>query len=195
MLALGDNRAGDTLSAFWMTQHKMNRDRARLRRVPNLGADVLVQLAAGNTAANIAKTFNVSELALHEWLDDPARAETVRRARKAGAAALAEQTLAIAEGELPTIHPITGDPVADPSRDKLRIQARQWLAERRDRATWGAAKEGLTINVAALHLDALRARPAALPAGPAEDTIYIVQSAEPSDSGIDDAYADSPLLG
>ena len=163
--------------------------------MPNMGEDVLVRIASGQTVARIASDLQVTVLALDEWLSDPARAETVRRARKAGAAALAEQTLAIAEGELPTIHPITGDPVADPSRDKLRIQARQWLAERRDRATWGAAKEGLTINVAALHLDALRARPATLQADQAADTIYIVQSAEPSDPRIDDAHADSPLLG
>ncbi len=163
--------------------------------MPNMGEDVFARIASGQTVARIASDLQVTVLALDEWLSDPARAETVRRARKAGAAALAEQTLAIAEGELPTIHPITGEPVLDPSRDKLRIQARQWLAERRDRATWGAAKEGLTINVAALHLDALRARPATLQADQAEDTIYIVQSAEPSDPGIDDAYADSPLLG
>ena len=180
----------------WMpARRKTNKDRALLRGSPDMGASVLERIALGQAVARVASDMGVTVMALHEWLDDPARAETVRRARKAGAAALAEQTLAIAEGELPTVHPVTGEPVLDPSRDKLRIQARQWIAERRDRAAWGAAKEGLTINVAALHLDALRARPATLQADQAEDTIYIVQSAEPSDPGIDDAYADSPLLG
>jgi hypothetical protein len=159
-----------------------------LRRLPDMGAEVLVRVARGETGAVIAKALGTSELVLNEWLDDPARGETVRRARRAGAAALAEQTLAIAEGELPTVNPITGELVSDPVRDKMRIQTRQWMAERRDRATWGQAKEGVTINIAGLHLDALRARPVPVEAA---DTIYIEQSA----AEVENDYDSHPLFG
>ena len=166
--------------------------------MPNMGVEVLMAIAAGNTVAQIASDMQITEMALDEWLSDPARGETVRRARKAGAAALAEQTLAIAEGAMPTKHPITGEPVADPSRDKLRIQARQWLAERRDRATWGAAKEGVTINIAGLHLDALRAKPPNVSRetlqASAEDVYILEGSADPHARDIGQDYDDSPLL-
>jgi hypothetical protein len=157
-----------------------------------MGAEVLIRVARGETGAVIAKALGTSELVLNEWLDDPARGETVRRARRAGAAAMAEQTLAIAEGELPTVHPVTGELIVDPARDKLRIQTRQWVAERRDRATWGTVKDGVTINIAGLHLDALRARPTPVEA---VDVSYIEGSSESGANDIEDGYAEHPLFG
>ena len=132
---------------------------ARLE-APELQAKVMSYLARGVSVANTAHDLGVSHLALHLWTKDPCRAAEVAEARRAGAAKLAEETVAIADGQLP-LTDANGEPVADPSRDKLRIAARQWVAERRDRQTWGQPKDTMTVNIGALHLDALRAaRPA-----------------------------------
>jgi hypothetical protein len=160
-----------------------------LLRAPGNVDHVLELVAQGRTVADIAAEMGCANLAVHDVLNNPVRAKRVAEARRAGAAALAEQTLAIAEGALPTVHPVTGELVVDPARDKMRIQTRQWMAERRDRATWGTAKEGVTINIAGLHLDALRARPATVEAA---DTIYIEQS---PDADIGEDYDSHPLFG
>ena len=63
---------------------------------------------------------------------------------------LADQTIEIADNGADTSAP-------DPARDKLRIQARQWLASRWDRTTYGERSvAGVEVNVANLYLNAMR---------------------------------------
>jgi hypothetical protein len=71
---------------------------------------------------------------------------------------LVEEAKAIADCELPIIDPETYEAVHDVARDKLRIQARHWIAERVDRSAWGQQQAAVQINLNGLHLDALRAR-------------------------------------
>ena len=92
------------------------------------------------------------------WLAEPTRTAEVARAREAGAAALVEEAKAIADCEMPIIDPETFEAINDVPRDKLRIQARHWIAERVDRQAWGQQQQQLTINLNGLHLDALRAK-------------------------------------
>jgi hypothetical protein len=136
---------------------KTTRGLARLAAYPEVQAKAMQLLATGRAVADIAYELGLGNLALHRWLHDPVRSAEVAEARRAGAAKLAEETVAIADGAMP-VTDANGEPVADPSRDKLRIATRQWVAERRDRQTWGTPKDTVTVNIGALHLDALRAR-------------------------------------
>lgn len=83
-------------------------------------------------------------------------AARLAQARKAGAAAMASETLDIAD-ELSAL------PTADPVRvATARISSRQWLVARRNREEFGDAKPGVAVqvNVSGLHLTALREPPA-----------------------------------
>lgn len=122
------------------------------------GDEALRMLAEGELMGRICEKLGVSKLALLTWLGAAERAAEVNRARASGAAALVEEAQRIADGELPVIDPETLEAVRDTNRDKLRVNVRQWVAERVDRQAWGQQQQQLTINLNGLHLDALRAR-------------------------------------
>lgn len=84
--------------------------------------------------------------------EDSAVAAAVARARRQGAAAMASDALDIADE-------LQEHPTADPVRvANLRINQRQWLAARYNREQFGdSAKVAVQINVADMHLTALRA--------------------------------------
>lgn len=75
--------------------------------------------------------------------------ERIELARKDGAAALIEETLAIAD-EAP-------DTTGGVMKAKVRIGARQWWAERHAPEKYGA-KVQIAVSLEQLHLDALRLR-------------------------------------
>lgn len=83
-------------------------------------------------------------------------------ARREGAHAMAEDTMDIADE-------IALGPM-DVGRQRNRIAARQWYAEKSNRAEFGQSRPGITVelNVRELHLSALRAHSVSLAAGRAE---------------------------
>lgn len=133
---------------------------------PNLRADLLKlstlttgdtdyimeQVADAVTLYNIAKQFDVTRSALTDWIEaSPDRSERLKRARAQRATTHAERALQIAEGGLDPSLPIT-----DAAR-KNAITTHLWAASRLDRKQYGEQKgPDITINLATLHLDALR---------------------------------------
>src|SRR5574340_738310 len=84
--------------------------------------------------------------------EDSALAARFAHARRAGAAAMASECLDIADD---LVEHETADPVRVAN---ARIAQRQWLAARRNREEFGdSAKVAVQINVADMHLTALRA--------------------------------------
>jgi len=115
----------------------------------------LIATIAHDTLKNVAASAGVGTTALMRWIDaDAERTAAYIRARATKASMLADETIEIADNGANASAP-------DPARDKLRIQARQWLAARWDRQQYGDRQDnGVVINVQSLHLDALRRRPA-----------------------------------
>jgi hypothetical protein len=148
---------------------KRNADLDKLNNIyPKQANSIFASIEAGNSLGRIAEANCISRAALTIWLEDPARIDSFKRARTRAASTLAEQTIDIADngiqiGQNGAPVSATGEPVeSSEGRDKLRIQSRQWLAARWDRETYGEQKgPQVTINLATLHLDALRHRPAA----------------------------------
>ena len=135
---------------------KRTADRAILAFLtPQAAAAIWADISDGRPLHQVAERAGVSRFTLAEWLDSPDREQLYKRARAKSATVLAESTIQIADNG-------AAESAPDPARDKLRIQARQWLAARWDRHQYGDRQDtGVTINVQSLHLDALRRRPAA----------------------------------
>jgi hypothetical protein len=140
--------------------------------------DILDRIGNAESLRAVAEHYNVSRRALTEWLeDDDDRSSRYKRARVQAAGMLAEESINIADGiDDPNRHDykagedgkcaicglggIATTHIGDSARDKLRLGARQWLASRWDRETYGEQKQPtVQINLATLHLDALRRRP------------------------------------
>lgn len=128
-----------------------NADIARLRFcTPQQASEIWDAINSGLSIRNAAMELGYTYAALSDWLNDPARAELLKRARARAAGVLAEETLGIADNGADTSAP-------DAARDKLRIQARQWLASKWDRHTYGEVKaESNTLNMQAIFLQSLR---------------------------------------
>lgn len=103
-------------------------------------------IADGATMQQIADTLQISYGRFHAWvMFTEERQQQLAHARKAKAASLAEQTIDIADGTTEQ---------ADSRR--TRINARQWLAGRMDRATWGdqpAQQTNVSIDIVAILQD------------------------------------------
>lgn len=125
--------------------------------VPSAAAEIYTNLEAGKSLWKCAELFGVSKTALTDWLEHPDRIELYKRARTRAASTYAQETIEIADTS-------AADAAA---KDKLRVQTRQWLASRWDRETYGEQKgPQVTINLATLHLDALRRKPITIDAQP-----------------------------
>ncbi len=151
-------------------------------------ATIMEHLDDGLTLGEVARRAGVGRGALTEWLEqDVSRAQHYIRARTRAASKLAEDTIAIADGGFGVpasadsgavvgdgggaggsgkdgagngscLPAAGGAQTSDAARDKLRIQARQWLAARWDRKTYGEAPPaaGVTINVDGSFLASMR---------------------------------------
>lgn len=119
----------------------------------DVGQRVLEMLAAGKSITQICLATGLGKRALGDWLEAPEQAEAASRARAQAATVLATEVLDIAD-EVDADHP------GEVNKAKIRIGARQWLAERWNRGVYGAPQRGaeVTVNINAVHLDALRAR-------------------------------------
>lgn len=123
-------------------------------------------LESGLTLRALARKIDES---LTPRLNPPLGDNTIARALKRGfgeaasTAALATARRKGAVAKVEESEEISDEPVAsseDAARQRSRIASRQWQAERYDRDQFGQPKQGVTVtvNVAAMHLDALRRR-------------------------------------
>ncbi len=112
---------------------------------------ILDDIKAGHPLRVVAGRAGVCRAALEEWMHgDSSRWDHYNRARTRRATDMVEETIEIADNGADASAP-------DPARDKLRIQARQWLASRWDRAQYGAQQAaGVEINVGNMFLSAMR---------------------------------------
>lgn len=145
-----------------------NADIERLRFcTPHQATQIWDAINSGLSIRNAAMELGYTYAALSDWLNDPSRVELLKRARARAAGNLVEQTVEIADNGADTSTP-------DPARDKLRIQARQWLASRWDRATYGERSgAAVEVNVANMYLNAMRA------VQPVDNAVVIEHKSEP----------------
>ncbi len=136
-------------------RQKQNADLAVLRTDEEVGHTVIEMLGEGKQFARICEATGLSKRAILAWLDeDPERAALASRARTRAAHSLVDEAIQIAD-EADADHP------GELQKAKLRTQVRHWTAERWARKEYGQQnKAEVTINLHAMHLDALRTRTA-----------------------------------
>jgi hypothetical protein len=138
--------------------------------VPRLCDD----LAAGQTLKDIATRIGATRGALVRFIATlPADQQAaVREADAQGSTAMVEEAKTIADDTAADIRQMTKpmyvnnefvcdlvDAQAILAAEKERIRVRQWMAERKDKETWGGkAQTEITVNLASIHLDVLRKR-------------------------------------
>ena len=137
--------------------------RQMLAGIADLGGveNVLDRIANGETLRDLALAVGCSRAMLGEWLlNEPERRALYHAARAASASALAEESLALADGasELGT------------SKARLQIETRQWLAGVYDREQYGPKQTAVQVNIGALHIDAMRQFNASSPSSQVIDT-------------------------
>ncbi len=133
---------------------KKHGDVARLMAEPELVAQVVEMAEAGRPISEICYATGICKRALYLWQDSsPEHADLFARARAKAAHVLVDETLTIAD---------EADP-EETQKAKLRIQARQWAAERWNRKDYGQAKAEVAISISGLHIEALKRRHADAP--------------------------------
>lgn len=123
---------------------------------------------------DVAKALGIPTAAFTRWLlGQPADVQDrLREIQHGRAAALAEETVALADATLRDVEQAEDAKPADRIKaTNAAISARQWMAERLDRERWSpkTADTTVTVTVASLHLDALRRRFATVQAGSPPD--------------------------
>jgi hypothetical protein len=125
---------------------KFHQDMKMLAKLPD---DMIwSMMEAGKSHTDICLEMGISRKALERWLDevDP-DGDKLARARAQAADQLAVETLQIAD---------QADP-ENAAHARVRIQTRQWLAERWNQKTYGLQKaQQININVQDLRMNALR---------------------------------------
>ena len=109
---------------------------------------LLEKIASGMTMAGLARELRISNLSLYNWIkQDPERQERFRQARALAADQWADECLDIADG---------ADHVSA-NADRLKIETRKWLAGVTNPEKFQSKPTtAVQVNVAQLHLDALR---------------------------------------
>jgi hypothetical protein len=110
-------------------------------------------LLAGKTDKQACAEFGVNVGVLYKLMqEDSDAAAALARARKAGALAMASETIDIADE-------LAANLLVDPAKAaQARISSRQWLAGRRNREELGdSPKVAVQLNIADMHLTALKA--------------------------------------
>lgn len=105
-------------------------------------------IEAGKSYTEICLEMGISRKALERWIDDTdPDGDKIARARARAADELVTETLSIAD---------TSDP-EHAAHARVRIQARQWVAERWNRKVYGTQSgPQITLNIQDLRLNALR---------------------------------------
>lgn len=110
---------------------------------------ILERISNGDTLGKISETMSVSRSFLSWKLNAiPGMKERLVAARRGRAEKYAEDAVDIADN-------VKADP-NEINKAKVKIDARKWLAGVDDPDRFGAKKDGVTINIGTLHLDALR---------------------------------------
>jgi len=126
-------------------QKKKHADLALLDTLPVEQLATLFE--AGMSETRICVQLGVSKKALTEWLDRPEQEGFLSRVRARAADALVSQTIEIADET----------DISEVNKARLRVQTRQWVAERWNPAAYAQNKmPSVTVNLANLRLDALR---------------------------------------
>ena len=109
---------------------------------------LLEKIASGMTMAGLARELGISNLSLYNWIKkDPDRQDRFRQARAIAADAWADECLDIADA---------ADHVSA-NADRLKIETRKWLAGVTNPEKFQSKPTtAVQVNVAQLHLDALR---------------------------------------
>ncbi len=132
-------------------------------------------LRAGQTLTDIARRYGGTRGALTRYIASlpPDMQQAIRQADAEGMSALVEANLTIADSLAEEMRTMTKpmyvkdhghvadlvDTAAIVAADKERIRVREFMAERKDRETWGGkAGTEVTVNLNAIHLDVLRQR-------------------------------------
>ena len=125
---------------------KFHQDMKLLAKLPD---DMIwSMMEGGKTKTDICIEMGISRKALERWLDevDP-DGDKIARARAQAADQLAVETLQIADQTDPE----------HAAHARVRIQARQWVAERWNPKTYGLQKaQQININIQDLRMNALR---------------------------------------
>ena len=123
---------------------KMRRDLELLEDLPE--DMVFAMFEAGKPISTICYELGIGRRALEKWIEENDRDDMIARARAKAADELACETLAIADS-------------ADPehaAHARVRIQTRQWLAEKWKPSVYGAKQSAIQINIGSMRMDALR---------------------------------------
>lgn len=121
---------------------------AKIKR--NGGVDTLFDLvSSGKTLAEVGRLWGVSRQLLSNVANADTNKDAYARARRESAAALAEQSLEIADQ-------VEEDPNAL-GKAKLQVDTRRWMAARMDPETWAERQQPqVAIQINSLHMDSLR---------------------------------------
>ncbi len=105
-------------------------------------------IEAGKSYTEICLEMGISRKALERWIDDTdPDGDKIARARARAADELVTETLSIADRSDPE----------HAAHARVRIQARQWVAERWNRKVYGTQSgPQITLNIQDLRLNALR---------------------------------------
>lgn len=126
-------------------QKKKHADLAMLDTLPKDQIQNLFE--AGVSETKICIKLGVSKKALHEWLDRPENEGFLSRVRARAADHFVSETIDIADETS----------IEEVQKARLRVQTRQWVAERWNPAAYAQNKmPSVTVNLANLRLDALR---------------------------------------
>ena len=125
---------------------------ARLDRMGGIEY-IIGRIANGETLLGITRDLKTSRYTVWRYINlTSERAERYAKARRDGAAALAEEAIEIADGA-DDMHP------AGVQKAKLQVDSRKWLAGVHDREGYGEQPKaaGQQINIGVMHLHALQA--------------------------------------
>ena len=123
---------------------KMRRDLELLEELPE--DMVFAMFEAGKPISAICYELGIGRRALEKWIEANDRDDMIARARAKAADELACETLAIADS-------------ADPehaAHARVRIQTRQWLAEKWKPSVYGTKQAQIQVNIHSMRMDALR---------------------------------------
>jgi hypothetical protein len=124
---------------------KKHHDMALLDTLPK--EQLANMFESGMSETRICVQLGVSKRALTLWLDLPENEGFLSRVRARAADHLVAQTIEIADET----------DISEVNKARLRVQTRQWVAERWNPAAYAQNKmPSVTVNLANLRLDALR---------------------------------------
>lgn len=124
---------------------KKNHDMALLDTLPKEQLQTMFE--AGMSESRICMQLGIGKKALTEWLALPEQESFLTHARARAADHLVSETIQIADET----------DISEVNKARLRVQTRQWVAERWNPAAYAQNKTpSVTVNLANLRLDALR---------------------------------------